>query len=90
MLTEMQNTVGSMIDPSSTANPDRVPASGSASLTASLTAAGKEPESMTKSIPIHRSTESLRYLLQHLTASWVSRAGVCSEVSERPLDPQEP
>jgi hypothetical protein len=86
MLTEMQNTVGSMIDTSSTANPDRVPTSGSAS----LTAAGKEPESMTKSIPIHRSTESLRYLLQHLTASWVSRAGVCSEVSERPLDPQEP
>jgi hypothetical protein len=32
----------------------------------------------------------LRYLLQHLTASWVSRAGVCSEDSKTPSDPQEP
>jgi hypothetical protein len=72
MLTEMQNTVGSVIDTDPLTNSDRA------------------PESVPKTMPIHRGTESLRYLLQHLTASWVSRGGVCSEESKRPSDPQEP
>ncbi len=72
MLTEMQNTVGSVID----ADP--------------LTSSDRAPESVPKTMPIHRGTESLRYLLQHLTASWVSRVGVCSEDSKSPSDPQEP
>jgi hypothetical protein len=72
MLTEMQNTVGSVIDADPLTNSDRA------------------PESVPKTMPIHRGTESLRYLLQHLTASWVSRVAVCSEDSKSPSDPQEP
>jgi hypothetical protein len=72
MLTEMQNTVGSVID------------------SGPLTVSDGVPESVPKTMPIHRGTESLRYLLQHLTASWVSRVGVCSEDSKSPTDPQEP
>lgn len=72
MLTEMQNTVGSVID------------------SGPLTSSDRAPEAVPKAMPIHRGTESLRYLLQHLTASWVSRVGVCSEDSKTPSGPQEP
>jgi hypothetical protein len=72
MLTEMQNTVGSVID------------------SGPLTSSDRAPESVSKTMPIHRGTESLRYLLQHLTASWVSRVGVSSEDAKSPSDPQEP
>ena len=72
MLTEMQNTVGSVID------------------SGPLTSSDRAPETVPKTMPIHRGTESLRYMLQQLTASWVSRVGVWSEDSKTPSDPQEP
>lgn len=72
MLTEMQNTVGSVID------------------SGPLTSSDRALESVSKTMPIHRGTESLRYLLQHLTASWVSRVGVSPEDTTSPSDSQEP
>jgi hypothetical protein len=81
MLSEMQNPTG----PAAVANPAIKP---DMALAGDIRRAG-ESGSAPQSVSIHGHTESLRYLLRHLSANWSSRVEAGRELRETPADPQE-